>query len=43
MKQLVLGLMLLTAATLGGCGDEAGDDQREIPGPSTRPDQPDSN
>jgi len=40
MKQLMLVLMLLTAATLGGCADE--DVQQEILGPSTRPDQPDS-
>ena len=31
MKQLMLVLMLLTAATLGGCEDDkAGDTQREI-------------
>jgi len=41
MKQLMLGLMLLIAAALGGCEDS--DVQKEIPGPSTRPDQPDSN
>jgi hypothetical protein len=42
MKQLMLVLMLVTAATVGGC-DDADDVQKEIPGPSTRPDQPDSN
>jgi hypothetical protein len=40
MKQLMLVLMLLTAATLGGCSDD--DVKKEIPGPSTLPDQPDS-
>jgi hypothetical protein len=41
MKQLIASIMLMTAATLCGC-DSADDVQREIPGPSTRPDQPDS-
>jgi hypothetical protein len=40
MKQLLLGLMLVIAATLGACENE--DVQKEIPGPSTLPDQPDS-
>jgi hypothetical protein len=40
MKILMLGLMIVIAASLGGCENE--DVQKEIPGPSTLPDQPDS-
>jgi hypothetical protein len=41
MKQLMLGLLLLIAATFSGC-DAPDDVKKEIPGPSTLPDQPDS-
>jgi uncharacterized lipoprotein len=42
MKQLMLVLMLLTAATLAGCDSANEDVKKEIPGPSTLPDNPDS-
>ena len=41
MKRLMLGLMLVIAATLTGC-DAPDDVKKEIPGPTTLPDQPDS-